>query len=512
MNKHSNSTIVVVGGGLGGLSSAISLAQKGYTVSLFEKNSHLGGKLNRLDTMGFGFDLGPSILTMPHIFNRLFEESGYQLDDFVPIKQLSHEWRSFFTDGRVIDLYNDLDEMKINNAELSEKDMQEYQSYLEYAKKLYESTEKGYFNKGLDDLSAVYKHHGLLGVLTDFDYFHTMAQGIEKRISNPYMQEMLKYYIKYVGSSAESAPAILNVLAHVQKSQGLWYVEGGMHKLSEGLVKLAEKVGVSLHTNSEVTEITVDNTNTVSGVRLSSGDYINADRVVSNMEVIPTYNRLLDVEADKTKKMEERFEPAASGLVLHLGVNRLYPQLAHHNFFFSADSKANYKAVFQEKNLPEDPTIYLVNSNKTDASQAPDGHENIKILPHIPYIQDDPFTDEDYNKLRDRVLIKLEKMGLKDLRKHIVFEDKWTPVDIEEAYYSTRGSIYGVVSDRKKNKGFKFPKVSTEFNKLYFVGGSVNPGGGMPMVTLSGQQVADIICQEDGVKSNKITGHELFSD
>lgn len=493
----SKTDIVVIGGGLGGLSSAISLAQEGYSVSLFEKNRHLGGKLNRLEKAGFGFDLGPSILTMPHIFNRLFQKSGKQLSDYVPIEKLSHEWRSFFTDGAVIDLYNNLDEMKMKNPLLSEKDMQEYRDYLDYTKKLYDATEEGYFDKGLDDLTAIFEHHGVVSVLKDFDYFHTMAQGIEKRVSNAYMQDMLKYYIKYVGSSAESAPAILNVLAYVQKAQGLWYVQGGMHKLAEGLVKLAEEVGVHFHTNTEVTEITYDREKTVTGIKLGNGEHIKADRVVSNMEVIPTYERLLGLRNEKTQKMEEKFEPAASGLVLHLGVDRLYPQLAHHNFFFSKDSTANYKTVFNEKELPADPTIYLVNSNKSDASQAPAGHENIKVLPHIPYIQDKPFTEQDYRELRERVLIKLERMGLTDLRKHIVTEDMWTPVDIEQTYYSTRGAIYGVVSDRKKNMGFKFPKVSREFNRLYFVGGSVNPGGGMPMVTLSGQQVSDIISKED---------------
>ncbi|WP_228587721.1 phytoene desaturase family protein [Alkalibacterium sp.] len=498
-SKQKKSKIVVIGGGLGGVSSAISLAQKGYTVSLYEKNSHIGGKLNRLETDGFGFDLGPSILTMPHIFNRLFEQSGKQLGDYVPIEKLTHEWRSFFTDGTVLDLYNDLDEMKMKNPQLSEKDMQEYRNYLDYTKKLYEATEEGYFDKGLDDLPSIFRHHGVLSSLRNFDYFHTMAQGIEKRVSNPYMQDMLKYYIKYVGSSAESAPAILNVLAYVQKAQGLWYVQGGMHKLAEGLVKLAEEEGVTFHTNTEVTEITYDSRKTVTGIKLSTGEFVKADRIVSNMEVVPTYNHLLNMKSEFTKKLEEKFEPAASGLVLHLGVNRQYPQLAHHNFFFSEDSTANYNTVFKEKQLPDDPTIYLVNSNKSDESQAPSGYENIKVLPHIPYIQDEPFTDGQYAELRERVLIKLEKMGLTDLRKHIVVEDKWTPVDIEQTYYSTRGAIYGVVSDRKKNKGFKFPKISAEFSRLYFVGGSVNPGGGMPMVTLSGQQVSEIISKEDDI-------------
>lgn len=496
--KTVQSTVVVIGGGLGGLSAAISLAQRGYKVSLYEKNSHLGGKLNRLEKEGFGFDLGPSILTMPHIFERLFKEIGKDMNDFVSIKQLDFEWRSFFTDGKVIDLYNDLDKMKQENPDLSEKDLQEYKNYLDYTKKLYEATNEGYFEKGLDDLKAIIRHHGIFSALKDFDYFHTMSQAIDKRVSNPYLRDMLKYYIKYVGSSADDAPAILNVLAYVQSHLGLWYVEGGMHKLAEGLVKLAEEVGVSFHTDTEVVSIETKADNKVKGIVLASGERIPADRVVSNMEVIPTYDRLLHLDPDYTKELEKTFEPAASGLVLHLGVDRLYPQLAHHNFFFSGDSKDNYNTVFNKKELPFDPTIYLVNSNKTDASQAPEGHENIKILPHIPYIQQEkPFTDQDYAELRERVLIKLENMGLSDLRKHIVVEDQWTPVDIEETYYSTHGAIYGVVSDRKKNKGFKFPKKSDKFSNLYFVGGSVNPGGGMPMVTLSGQQVSDMIVSED---------------
>lgn len=491
------SKVVVIGGGLGGLASAITLAQNGYEVSLYEKNAHLGGKLNRLETEGFGFDLGPSILTMPHIFDRMFEASGKKLTDYVPIRQLQHEWRSFFTDSEVIDLYNNLDDMKAANPNLTEKDMQEYKKYLKYAKKLYDATEHGYFGKGLDDLQEIVDHHGIISSLKDFGYFYTMSQGIDKRISNPHMRDMLKYYIKYVGSSADDAPAIMNVLAYVQHHLGLWYVDGGLHNLGKGLTRLAEEEGVTFHLNQEVTEILTNEEQTVTGIRLATGEEVYADRVVSNMEVIPAYERLLDVDQTVTKELEDEFEPAASGLVLHLGVNREYPQLAHHNFFFSADSEKNYQTVFKDKALPEDPTIYLVNSNKTDPTQAPAGHENIKILPHIPYIQDEPFTDEDYAQLRERVLIKLENMGLTDLRKHIVVEDMWTPVDIEKTYYSTRGAIYGVVTDRKKNKGFKFPKRSKLFKNLYFVGGSVNPGGGMPMVTLSGQQVTDIILKED---------------
>ena len=159
------------------------------------------------------------------------------------------------------------------------------------------------------------------------------------------------------------------------------------------------------------------------------------------------------------------------------------------NFFFSGNPKEHFSTVFDKKELPTDPTIYLVAPTRTDASQAPEGYDNIKILPHIPYITED-IKKEDYETLKESIYLKLERMGLKDLRKNIIFEEVLNPFDIREMYFSNKGSIYGVVSDRDKNLALKMPKKSSEYENLYFVGGSVNPGGGMPMVTFSGINTA----------------------
>jgi diapolycopene oxygenase len=238
----------------------------------------------------------------------------------------------------------------------------------------------------------------------------------------------------------------------------------------------------------------------VIGVRLAGDEVLAADLIVSNMEVIPAYERLFKDGAEEAKRLQ-RFAPSCSGLVLHLGVNRVYPQLAHHNFFYSGDASRHFDAIFHRNKLSEDPTIYLVAPVKTDPSQAPAGCEVIKVLPHIPHLHpDNPLPQEEYLAFRQRVLDKLERMGLTDLRRHIVCEEYWTPHDIQSRYYSNRGAIYGVVSDRRKNLGFKAPQRSRRFKNLYFVGGSVNPGGGMPMVTLSGQLVRDKILQDRGAE------------
>jgi diapolycopene oxygenase len=328
--------------------------------------------------------------------------------------------------------------------------------------------------------------------LQNFDVFRSMDQGVRRFISNPKLVEILNYFIKYVGSSPYDSPALMNLLPHIQAEYGLWYVKGGMYGMAQAMERLAIELGVNIRLNSEVTAIEQQNQK-ATAVKLQDGSVLAADIVVSNMEVIPAMQQLLNSPAKALKKMQ-RFEPSCSGLVLHLGVNRIYPQLAHHNFFYSDKPEQHFDAVFHKHTLSEDPTIYLVAPVKTDPSQAPEGCEIIKILPHIPHLDPEkPLSAEDYLALRERVLIKLERMGLTDLRQHIVTEEYWTPLDIQARYYSNLGSIYGVVADRKKNLGFKAPQRSHELSNLYFVGGSVNPGGGMPMVTMSGQLVRDKI-------------------
>lgn len=492
---------VVIGGGLGGLSAAIMLAQSGMKVSLYEKNAHLGGKLNRLEKEGFGFDLGPSILTMKPIFENIFKRSGVKMDDYVETMEVEHQWRAFFSDNTVLDLFSDLEKMLNENSALIQDDIKDYQKFLDYAKGLYDMTQAGYFDAGLDNVKEVISHHGLIDTVASFDLNHTMYGGIAKRVKNPYLRDTLAYFAKYVGSSPYDAPAILNMMAYMQHEQGIWYIPGGMHKLAEGLVKLGEEEGVDFYPNTEVVKLHKKGKE-IYAAELADNQLIEADYFVSNMEVIPAYKYLTGEEESFVKKLEKQFEPASSGLVLHLGVKGEYPQLRHHNFFFSADPEENFAQVFQKHRLPEDPTIYLVNVNKTDPTQTRPGHENIKILPHIPYIPDKPFTEADYAALEERVLIKLEKMGLTDLRGRIVTRDLWLPEDIQKHYYSNRGAIYGTVSNKKDNRGFKHPKESELYSNLYFVGGTVNPGGGMPMVTLSGQQVHNKIMSRVTAETN----------
>lgn len=495
MSQKKREKIIVIGAGLGGLSAAISLAIKGFSVSIFEKNDRVGGKLNVLKKDGFSFDLGPSILTLPHYFQKLWTSAGLRMEDNVTIETVSPHWRNFFEDGTIFDLHMDPLEMKKELSKLGDAKLDEiFRKYLEYSGNQYDLIEKGYFEKGLDtkgDFISCYTWKDILKI----DYWTTMHKRNKKRLKNPYLTDVMDYFIKYVGSSALKAPGFMNLMPTIQFRYDLWYVKGGMYNLALGMERLARSLSIEIHLNSEVMNIEKDG-DLVKGVKLADGSVHSSDFLVSNMEVIPAYEKLLNEDRTFLKTLD-RFEPACSGLVLHIGTDRPFPQLAHHNFFYAVDQEKHFRTVFEKGRIPEDPTLYVVAPSRTDPSVCPDGCDNIKILPHIPYLrkQGNP-SQEDYLSLKDRILDKMERSGISGLKESIITEDMWTPLDIQRRYYSNGGSIYGVVSDRKKNFALKCPKKSTRYRNLFFAGGSVNPGGGMPMVVLSGQNVANMIHEE----------------
>ena len=486
--------IIVIGAGLGGLSAAISLRQAGYAVEIFEKNPQIGGKLNLLQAQGYTFDLGPSIFTLPHIFERLFAASGKRMGDYFTLRPLRPHWRNFFEDGVTLDLYPEPEKMAAEARKVGEPP-ENIERFLKYSADLYDLTNDGYFEKGLDHWRAFAKHYGAWKFF-QFDLFRSMHQGVAAHLQTRHFRDIFDFFIKYVGSSAYRAPAFMNSLPTIQFRYDLWYVDGGLYNIARGLGRLLDELDIKVHLNAEVSEVR-QKTGRVTGL-VANGEFHAADIVVSNMEVIPAYEKLLCADKTFIASLEKKLEPACSGLVLDLGLDCGYPQLAHHNFFFSGHQQEHFKTVFEKHELPEDPTIYLVAASKTDPTVAPAGCDCLKILPHIPYINDaHPIPREDYLRFKDRIIDKLERMGLKALRKHIVFEHVLTPLDIREKYNSNKGSIYGVVSDRWKNLAFKAPKQSTLFPNLFFVGGSVNPGGGMPMVVLCGQNVAKKIIAWD---------------
>ncbi|MCE7793126.1 phytoene desaturase family protein [Salipaludibacillus sp. CUR1] len=484
---------VVIGAGLAGLSSAIRLAGDGYDVTVLEKNENIGGKLNRRSGKGYTFDTGPSILTMPWVLEQLFESVHRKLEDYIEIERIEPQWRTFYEDGTSIDVLSDLPEMLEEMRKVKPDPDSSFMKFLAYSQDMYDICMKSFYKTSITGLKELKAQHTLKELLA-MDPFHTVADGTKKHFKNKHLEQLFNFFVMYVGSNPYQAPAILNQLVYVQLGLGIYYVKGGMYNIAKGMKAVLDELRAEVHTDCPVSHV-VEEEGTAKGVVTEEGEFFEADVVVSNLEVIPAYKTLLPKNSrtkKEIKQLTKTFDPTVSGQVLLLGVNKEFKNLKHHNFFFSEDPEKEFKQIF-EKGVPaDDPTVYIGISSKSDPSQAPQGKENLFVLTHVP-----PKTamkkKADWDKYREVILDKLERMGMEGLRDSIEFEYEFTPDTLEELYGSTGGSIYGIASNKGTNGGFKIPSKSSVYENLYFTGGSTHPGGGVPMVTLSGQLTADLI-------------------
>ncbi|MFC5648528.1 phytoene desaturase family protein [Paenibacillus solisilvae] len=489
----SSKKILIVGGGLGGLSAAIRLRADGHEVTVLEKNERAGGKLNIRSAKGYIFDTGPSILTMPWVLEQLFASAGRNLSDYMTLTRVEPQWRTFFEDGVQMDLDGDLPRLLAKFGAVSAHDQERLLPYLQHARKLYDLSMKSFYSNSLSGPADMRRHHSLKDLLA-MDPLKTVAQKTASYFEDSHLRQLLNFLVMYAGSSPYAAPAILTQLVYVQLGLGIYYVDGGMYNIARGMLRLLEELEVEVRTNAEAASIVVDK-GQAAGVRLSCGELIPAEIVVCNKEVIPAYSSLLGDYAPAAAALKKlaKYAPGVSGHALLLGVKQSFPNMKHHNFFMSQDPEREFHRIFVERLPAEDPTVYVGISSKTDPGQAPEGKENWFVLTHVPPLQDGESWIYRRDYYREVVLDKLERMGAGGLRRAIEFEYDFVPDDLQALYGANGGSIYGVVSDRKLNGGFKIASRSAAVDGLYFVGGTVHPGGGIPMVTLSGQLTADLI-------------------
>ncbi|WP_312855446.1 phytoene desaturase family protein [Litoribacterium kuwaitense] len=489
---------IVIGGGLGGLATAIRLAAEGCQVTLLEKNERVGGKLNIRSGSGYTFDTGPSILTMPWVLDSLFASANKNRADYMEFIRIEPQWRTFFEDGTTVDLTSDLPKLMRQLESISPVAATEFFSYLSYSKKMYDTCLKSFYNESISGVNDLRKLH-TLEELMSLDPMRTVAQASAKHFSHPHLQQLFNFLVMYVGASPYQAPAVLSQLAYVQLGLGIYYVKGGMYNIARGMSRLLEELGVHVKTNTEVEEI-VTKGSQVTAVKTTEGEIFEADVIVSNLEAIPSYTMLFKGKgasrAKKALKQLKKFNPSVSGHVMLLGMDRAYDHLAHHNFFFSKNPEKEFSQMFTDRIPADDPTIYIGVSAKTDASQAPSGTDNLFVLTHVPpmAMDEDQWTT-DAEHYRHVIMHKLNRMGLPLHSDNIVWEHQFTPTDLKQLYGANGGSIYGTVADKKVNGGFRVPNRSEVFDNLYLVGGSTHPGGGVPMATLSGLLTAELMIE-----------------
>ncbi|MBB3900343.1 phytoene desaturase family protein [Roseococcus suduntuyensis] len=504
------SHVVVVGAGLGGLAAAVTAAARGHRVTLLDKNPWLGGKAAQLfldapDGSGaFRFDMGPTILTVPRVLRRIIAEAGRDPNAEIPLIRLDPQWRCFFEDGTRIDLMENVDAMAQAMDRFSPgKGLGEgYKKFQDVAKHLHGVSEKFFFWKSVEgigdtlDLKANFSPSTLRDVLS-LRMGQTVAKVIRGHVPDERLAQMLDHFCQYVGSNPYLAPAVLSSIGDMQASEGVWYPVGGTRAVAEGLARLAGELGADLRPNSDVTGFDIENGKVVA-VKLASGERIACDAVISNMDAIRTYKELVGGAPGETYG-KKGYEPACSGVVLYLGLNKRYDHLAHHCFVFSRDAEEEFDAIYKKGEPAPDPTAYLAATSATDPSSAPEGGEALYVLVHTPYMR----PHHDWNQLfpgyRQKILDKLKRTAaMPDIEERIVVEHRLTPVDIHERYRVLNGAIYGLASHGAYMGAFKPGNRSRAVKGLYLAGGAAHPGPGMPMVMMSGWIAADSLDKDLG--------------
>jgi phytoene desaturase len=495
----SDKTVIVIGAGLGGLAVAIRLAARGFSVQILEKNDTPGGKVNIHRGGGYTFDTGASLLTMRHVVEDLFESAGRRADDYLDIQPLEPICRYHWPDGATLDASTDLEKTARGIREIAPTDdVEGFRRFLDDARRKYEVAERTFLAHSLNDLPQLLRPRYARDIAA-ISSLRTLDRHVRRYFRSTHLQQLFNRFATYNGSSPFRTPATFALIPYVEFGLGAWYIRGGMYSLPAALTRLATELGVRLRMRAEVEEILIEN-GRACGVRLVGGEVLRGHAVVANSDAIETYRRLIAPQARrssfKNRKLA-RIEPSCSGFVLLLGTRRRYPNLAHHNIFFSRDYRAEFRALFDELRPAADPTIYVCATSRTDPTQAPDGHENLFVLVNAPAT--DARTDwaTETDKYRKLIVTKLEKYGLEDLSASIDYEQRITPEDFRNVYNTHRGSIYGISSNKWTNAFLRPPNRARDIRGLYFAGGATHPGGGIPLVLLSGKMAAELLMRDE---------------
>jgi len=501
--------VVVAGSGLGGLAAACTLAARGYAVTLCERNSWVGGKAAVLAEQGFRFDMGPTILTIPGVLKRIFAEAGRELESALDLVPLDPQWRSFFSDGTTLDLVADVGEMKaiLDGYAPGTGSGAGYARFMELSQRLHRLSNDFFFWRSVGGMKDMFdpRRSMTLSVVKEVLGMrpgHTVAGTVRSFVSDERAAQMLDHFTQYVGSAPDASPAVLCGIAHMQSNDGVWYPRGGTGAVPRALSSLAIDLGVDIRTRTPVRRIVAAN-GRVTGVETDQGEFIPAAAVVSNSDSVRTHRELVDGPASQRFLHRRKYEPACSGVVLYLGLDKRYEQLIHHNFVFSEDPHEEFESIYRRGEPAPDPTCYVCAPAVTEPEVAPPGGEALYVLVHTPYLRPHHDWSKMFAPYRRRIIEKLEQTaGLKDLEKHIVFERSLTPQDINDRYHVLDGAIYGLASHGRFLGAFKPANRSPDIAGLYLAGGSAHPGPGMPMVMMSGWIAADCVDQDKLVEQS----------
>jgi len=482
--------IGIIGSGVAGLSAAVHLASQGNEVTVFEANSYPGGKLTAFKQDGYRFDAGPSLFTMPQFLDEVFETAGKNPRDYYDYSKIDPGCHYFWEDGTQFEASSDIERFASDAETTFGVPKTTVKKYVEDSFELYDITEDVFLKHSLHKASTYLKTSTLksFAKLHKAHLFSSMNAVNEKMLGHPKLVQFFNRYATYNGSNPYSAPGTLTVVPTLEFRWGTFLPKGGMHQITMSLFELAKDIGVKFHFNERVEQIATSR-NTANGITTEKQRY-PFDKVVSNMDVIPTYHRLL--QDHKIPGKVENQERSSSALIFYWGIEKEFAKLGLHNILWSKSYREEFKHLFEDKMIIDDPTIYINITSKHEKGDAPEGCENWFVMVNAPHVAGQDWKTVK-RETRKNVIKKVSRMLKTDIEPLIKTEAILDPPKIESQTSSYLGSLYGTSSNDRMAAFLRHPNFSSKIKNLYFCGGSIHPGGGIPLCLLSGKIVGDLL-------------------
>ncbi len=485
--------VSIIGGGIGGIATSIRLASAGFNVRLFEAGEKLGGKLNELKIDGFRFDTGPSLFTLPSLVEELYELAGIRNENFFQYKKLDIICKYFFEHGTVINAWQDPIRFASEIESFTSDSSQSVLEFLTRSRMLYDLTANVFIHKSFHDISTFFTRD-FARAATNFyklGAFSTMHELISKNFIDRGTIQLFDRYATYNGSNPYKAPGTLNVIPHLEHNIGAFFPENGMYSIIKSLLDLALKKGVEIHLNSKVVKILTER-GRVKEIKLGNGQRIESEIIVSDIDIVYLYQLLDNYNIARRFLQQER---STSALIFYWPVNKSFPELELHNILFSNNYQEEFNYLFNKKEVFVDPTVYIFISSKKVKEDAPEGCENWFVMINVP-----ENIGQDWGKMRSEVRKRIQEkinraLGIR-IQEYISGEYCWDPPGIEEKTSSFHGSLYGTSSNSVFSAFRRHSNFSNRVKGLYFSGGSVHPGGGIPLCLSSAKIVAERIVRK----------------
>jgi phytoene desaturase len=489
--------VIVIGSGFGGLSAAARLAIHGHEVELFEKRDKLGGRAYVYETEGFKFDGGPTVITAPWLFDEIWEEAGRNREDYFQLVECDPFYRIFNHEGRAFNYNSDHEYILSQIDEWNPADKEGYERFM--------ATTEDIFNTGMALIDQPFLHAtDMVKVVPDLirlQSYRSVYGYVSKYVKDDFLRRCFSFHPLLIGGNPLDAASLYVLIHYLEREWGIHYAMGGTGSIVNGFGRLLDELGVKVHLNTEVSEITVAGEK-VTGIRLSDGTEHRADAVVSNADVAWTYLNMLPAQY-RRKNSDRRIKNlkySMSLFVIYFGTKKRYavaepgyPQLAHHNIILSERYKQLLSDIFANRGLPEDFSLYLHMPTITDPSMAPEGHEAFYVLSPVPHLGADIDWETQAKPYRDAIMQFLEENYLPDLEENIVVEHYIDPLHFQNTLNSYLGSAFSVQPTLLQSAWFRPHNRSEDFDNLFFVGAGTHPGAGLPGVLSSAKIVDGLI-------------------